>query len=163
MNEIPDMVTPLETVEGSGITVDEKDQIYELKHQVAEQEAVDSKVYQKYDKVENISNDKVENISKSVPLKDVHDIHEEKVSYFDNDRECLVDNELNLDQSSKEIEIMEIARKQYFAALIAAKEEPGEESLALAAGLRLELESLLSIPSFSSFDGSLSQMHTLET
>lgn len=155
MNEIPDMVTPLETVEGSGITVDEKDQIYELKHQVAEQEAVDSKVYQKYDKVENIS--------KSVPLKDVHDIHEEKVSYFDNDRECLVDNELNLDQSSKEIEIMEIARKQYFAALIAAKEEPGEESLALAAGLRLELESLLSIPSFSSFDGSLSQMHTLET
>lgn len=159
MSEIPDMVTPLETVEGSGITVDEKDQIYEqvneLKHQVAEQEAVDSKVYQKYDKVENIS--------RSVPLKDVHDIHEEKVSYFDNDRECLTDNELNLDQSSKEIEIMEIARKKYFAALIAAKEEPGEESLALAAGLRLELESLLSIPSFSSFDGSLSQMHTLET
>lgn len=127
----------------------------ELKHQVAEQEAVDSKVYQKYDKVENIS--------KSVPLKDVHDIHEEKVSYFDNDTECLADNELNLDQSSKEIEIMEIARKQYFAALIAAKEEPGEESLALAAGLRLELESLLSIPSFSSFDGSLSRTHTLET
>lgn len=93
MNEIPDTVTPLETVERSGITVDEKDQIYEqvneLKHQVAEQEAVDSKVYQKYDKFENISNDKVENISKSVPLKDVHDIHEEKVSYFDNDRECL--------------------------------------------------------------------------
>lgn len=58
---------------------------------------------------------------------------------------------------------MEIARKQYFAALIAAKEEPGEESLALAAGLRLELESLLSIPSFSSFDGSLSRMHTLGT
>ncbi|GLJ43619.1 hypothetical protein SUGI_0907950 [Cryptomeria japonica] len=58
----------------------------------------------------------------------------------------------NMEVSRKEIENMEMSRRQYFAALIVAKKKPGEEPLALAAGLRLKLQSILAIHSFSSFD-----------
>ena len=52
----------------------------------------------------------------------------------------------------KEIEDMEMSRRQYFAGIIVAKEKPGEDTLALAAELRLKLQSILAIHSFSSFD-----------
>lgn len=79
----------------------------------------------------------------------------------DDHRSTMLDHEDNLkgietkeydhDETAKEMEYIEILNRQYFAALIAAREKPCEETLALAAELRERLKSVLAIPSFSSF------------
>jgi hypothetical protein len=65
--------------------------------------------------------------------------------------EDLKAKEYDHDQTAKEMEYTEMLKRQYFAALIAAREKPREETLALAAELRERLKSVLAIPSFSSF------------
>lgn len=90
-------------------------------------------------------------LSVACTLEQVVDDHRTTMSDHEENLEDLEAKEHDHDQTAKEMEYTELLKRQYFAALIAAREKPREETLALAAELRERLKSVLAIPSFSSF------------
>lgn len=90
-------------------------------------------------------------LSVACSLEQKVDDHRTTMSDHEENLEDLEAKEHERDQIAKEMEYTELLKRQYFAALIAAREKPREETLVLAAELRERLKSVLAIPSFSSF------------